>query len=132
MEYIWFFMMLAILGAVLALWAVRSARPGNQPTMGGKADRKAESTRPADGEIRGVGDRLGEWVDFLLQQKRTVDDEDYRVRTNESLRALVEDRYARTSAARTGGGERRRSTASKQRRWRESTSTRPVRTPWGW
>jgi len=154
-------MLVVSLGAVLAFWAVRSARPGNlvaNRAAGGKrgksvgaaeairfergSEHGAKSETPwgwpghgavqsgesADGADRGLGDRLGDWVGALLQQKRTVDDEDYRVRTNESLRALVEDRYARPSAARPnprrGGAARERSPGLER--------TGPVRTPWGW
>lgn len=159
MEYLYFFMLVVSLGAVLAFWAVRSARPGNlqagraagaspvkvaAAAQGIRFERGAKAEAPwgwpghgavqsgesADGADRGLGDRLGDWVGALLQQKRTVDDEDYRVRTNESLRALVEDRYARPSAARPSPRRGRDSSARERSPGLERTG--PVRTPWGW
>lgn len=38
---------------------------------------------------------LNEWVDWLISEKRTVDDDDYLARRNASVRALIEDRYGR-------------------------------------
>ncbi|RPH95545.1 MAG: hypothetical protein EHM68_12525 [Lysobacterales bacterium] len=49
----------------------------------------------------GLGDRLGgrgslqAWIDHLVSEKRTVDDDVYRSRKDASLRALLEDRYGR-------------------------------------
>lgn len=163
MEYLYFSVMVVSLGAVLAVWAVRTARPGNPRAGRSNGDRGAKSAadgqdirfEPGTGNTarahtpwgwpggmtahsgegaaaddRGIGDRLGDWVGAIVQQKRTVDDEDYRVRTHESLRALVEDRYARPSTARTNprrgrDGAARPGLPGVQR-------TDPVRTPWGW
>jgi hypothetical protein len=38
---------------------------------------------------------LRRWVDHLIAQKRTIQDEAYLKRREESLRALLEDRYGR-------------------------------------
>jgi hypothetical protein len=38
---------------------------------------------------------LGRWVDRLISEKRTVQDEAYRLRKESSMRALLEDRYGR-------------------------------------
>ena len=38
---------------------------------------------------------LRRWVDHLISEKRTIQDESYRKRREDSLRALLEDRYGR-------------------------------------
>ena len=49
----------------------------------------------------GLGDRSGgngslqAWIDHLVSEKRTVDDDLYQSRKDASLRALLEDRYGR-------------------------------------
>lgn len=136
MEYLYFAVMVMSLGAVLVFWAVRSARPGNLQTGREAGDRTGQGIRfehKRDGAAandRGLGDRMGDWVGALLEQKRTVDDEDYRVRTNESLRALVEDRYARPSSVRRN--PRRGRDRPDRANLPDSERAGPVRTPWGW
>jgi hypothetical protein len=46
------------------------------------------------GKIGGHGG-LRRWVDHLIAEKRTIEDETYRKRRQDSLRALLEDRYGR-------------------------------------
>jgi hypothetical protein len=41
----------------------------------------------------GHGISLKEWIEHLVAQKRTVDDEDYRQLKREALRSMVEDRF---------------------------------------
>lgn len=136
MEYLYFAVMVMSLGAVLVIWAVRSARPGNLQAGREAGDRTGQGIRfehnrdGAAANDRGLSDRMGDWVGALLEQKRTVDDEDYRVRTNESLRALVEDRYARPSSVRRN--PRRGRDRAERAHLPDSERARPVRTPWGW
>lgn len=42
---------------------------------------------------------LRRWVDHLIAEKRTIQDEDYLKRREDSLRALLEDRYGRAVKA---------------------------------
>ena len=51
----------------------------------------------AHGELRynGQGHSLQHWADWLTREKRTIDDDEYRLRRNASLRALLEDRFGR-------------------------------------
>ena len=142
MEYLYFFTLVVFLGAVLAFWAVRSARPGNlqagrapgaMPARGAGEARDIRFQREAGGGAAsdcGLGNRMGDWVGALLETKRTVDDEDYRVRTNESLRALVEDRYARSPSVRAN--PRRGRVGAERAHFPADERTGPVRTPWGW
>ena len=48
----------------------------------------------------GHGIALKEWMEHLVAEKRTVDDEDYRQMKREALRSMVEDRFGH--AARPG------------------------------
>ena len=59
--------------------------PGHQ---GGHVDLNGEDS---------VGASLHRWVDHLVREKRTVDDQDFVSRKSASLRALMEDRYGRAS-----------------------------------
>ena len=82
---------------------------------------------------------LGRWVDSLVVQKRTVDDDpDYRIRTHASIRALVEDRYGRqTTRPRDSEGS---SNAANDPASTRAVSSEPrvrpgaqgIKTPWGW
>ena len=49
----------------------------------------------ADPGKQGVHGGLRRWVDHLIAEKRTIEDETYRKRRQDSLRALLEDRYGR-------------------------------------
>ena len=49
-------------------------------------------------EVHGVSESLHHFVDRLFQEKHTVEDHEYQLRKNASLRALVEDRYGKASA----------------------------------
>ncbi|NND55782.1 MAG: hypothetical protein HKN57_00880 [Xanthomonadales bacterium] len=48
-------------------------------------------------EVHGVSESLHQFVDRLFKEKHTVEDREYLLRKNASLRALVEDRYGRAS-----------------------------------
>lgn len=45
--------------------------------------------------VPGPTGSLQGWIDLLISEKRTVDDHDYRLRKDASLRALLEDRFGR-------------------------------------
>jgi hypothetical protein len=42
---------------------------------------------------------LRHWIDHLIEEKRTVDDDEYRQMNAEALRSMVEDRFGRTPQA---------------------------------
>jgi len=55
-------------------------------------------TIPNSQEVHGVSESLYYFVDRLFSEKHTVDNREYLLRKDESLRSLVEDRYGRTSS----------------------------------
>ena len=76
--------------------------PWGWPGYGEKADlghsaHSANNHRTAQGHV--VSDSLHRWVDHLVSEKRTVDDQDYLLKREASVRALLEDRYGRTLKA---------------------------------
>lgn len=56
--------------------------PGSELRQGGVGMDRSQSS-------------LQGWVDRLVSEKRTVDDDEYRLRKDASLRALLEDRFGR-------------------------------------
>lgn len=44
--------------------------------------------------VESVSESFHQWVDLLVREKQTIDDQAYQSRTSESLKALLEDRYA--------------------------------------
>jgi len=48
-------------------------------------------------EVHGVSESLHRFIDRLVSEKETVESREYLLRKDESLRALVEDRYGRAS-----------------------------------
>jgi hypothetical protein len=70
-----------------------------------------------------------------VAQKRTVEeDADYRIRTHDSLRTLMEDRYGGRVARSSGSNDhetpdRRAAPATRRPGGRGVTG---VKTPWGW
>jgi hypothetical protein len=70
-------------------WPGGQMRPGNGVGVG--------PTTEAD---QGMSSALQIWVDRLIAEKRTIDDGDYLLRKDASLRALLEDRYGRGSGSR--------------------------------
>jgi hypothetical protein len=51
---------------------------------------------PKTPETHVVSDSLHRWVDRLVSEKQTVDDQEYVLKREASVRALLEDRYGRT------------------------------------
>ena len=81
----------------------------------------------------GLTDALGRWVEAVLAQKRTVDDDpDFQRRQQASIRALVEDRYGggRGSTPRSRNDSLRADVRPAPSRNRAIGSQ--VKTPWGW
>lgn len=64
--------------------------PGHEATHS-----DGSGTAPMGEEVHGVSESLHRWADRLLREKRTVEDHEYRLRRQSSLRALLEDRYGR-------------------------------------
>jgi hypothetical protein len=106
--------------------------PGHQP-----ADSPAamNGRRPHSNGNNGAGGRssgLQRWVDGLISEKRTVDDETYLSRRDEAIRALLEDRYGRRVRPTPG-----RQGRDPQADWRiavgdDSRVPSDLKSPWGW
>ena len=113
---------------------VSRSNTGVAPRASARSRGGAALTRPGDRD-EGLGDALGRWVDSLVAQKRTVEeDADYRVRTHDSLRVLLEDRYGRRVSRSSGSAdheapERRDAPHGGRPGGRGVTG---VKTPWGW
>ncbi|MBT8057108.1 MAG: hypothetical protein KJO72_09265 [Gammaproteobacteria bacterium] len=126
--------------------------PGHQ---GHAPARKAAAPSSEEGPSSspGVSDSLHRWVDRLVSEKRTVEDQEYVLKKDASLRALLEDRYGQASKIRINGsgrsvgrapvnGESRSTPPGTNGDRAEETDTaaehgrrapiRDVKTPWGW
>jgi hypothetical protein len=61
----------------------------------------ASSQRPVSAmkveEVHGVSESIHRWVNHLISEKQTVDDNEYVLKRDASLRALLEDRFGRPS-----------------------------------
>ena len=96
-----------------------------------------------------AGDSLHHWVDRLMAEKRTVEDQEYVLKKHASLRALLEDRYGKSvrqhdqahdnlkaNPEQNGPSlknEARQLTLPGARGARRKTSQlREIRMPWGW
>ena len=123
--------------------------PGHQGHgnfMESSAGRSFSSGNP---EVSGMA--LQQWVDRLLSEKRTVEDQEYLLKKNDSLRALLEDRYGTTNGARNAlpgdvesGTEHDQFRSSLKRDARQLTDVgatgssgktselKDIRMPWGW
>lgn len=54
---------------------------------------------PENGDsVNGGSGPFQQWIDRLVSEKRTIDDSDYLLRRDASLRTMVEDRYGRAPA----------------------------------
>jgi hypothetical protein len=107
-------------------------------------------TRPP----QAVSGSLQRWVERLVSEKRTVEDQEYMLKKDASLRALLEDRYGQASKIRINGSGRSADKAAAVNGESRSTATgtnghlpeetnlaaenagrgpiRDIKTPWGW
>ena len=96
--------------------------PGNDPVAG-------------TGEHHDVSVSLHRFVDHLLSEKQTTESRAYLLKRNESLRAMIEDRYGRSTQGRKSGDSIEQSASAGA-----GSTSRPVphgslaeiRKPWGW
>ena len=65
--------------------------PGSALRRKENADLALNELGPADG-----AGSMKSWIDRLIAEKRTVEDDDYRTRKQAALRSMVEDRYGRS------------------------------------
>lgn len=70
--------------------------PGYQPSQNGRQ----ANTQYGKQDAPGVSDSLHRWIDQLISEKRTINDEEFRAKQNACIRALLEDRFGRPSSGR--------------------------------
>lgn len=51
----------------------------------------------ANGHVHSISESFHSWADRLVQEKHTVEDEEYKLRREGWIRTLVEDRYGRSA-----------------------------------
>jgi len=71
--------------------------PWGWPGHNGTSGDPTPSRQHALQESTGVSKSLHRWVDRMVSEKRTVEDREYVIRKDASLRAMLEDRYGRAS-----------------------------------
>jgi hypothetical protein len=84
-------------------------------------------------EVRGVSESLQRLVDHLISEKQTVEDQEYLLKKEASLRALLEDRYGRPRLVPDAEPENLNVPPSRDPG--ESfklEALRDMKTPWGW
>jgi len=84
-------------------------------------------------EVHGVSESLHRFVDHLISEKQTVEDQNYLLKKDASIRALIEDRYGRAYTA--AAARHRKVGDSPIRNPDEILKMEPLRdlkTPWGW
>ena len=84
----------------------RVPTPWGWPGHHDKLPEKEASALPDEmgaASTSGVSDSLQRWVDRLVSEKRTVEDQEYMRKKDASLRALLEDRYGNASRIRVNG-----------------------------
>lgn len=130
-------------GASMARAAVTPA-PWGWPSATG-APRSAAARRM---HAREASSALQRWADQLVTEKRTLDDQGYKVHREECIRALLEDRFcsqkrgsATDSSSSLNGHDRepRNAVAGRRQQPESPTAGRSapvslgdVRKPWGW
>ena len=110
--------------------------PWGWPGHDGQAEQSSHGSAhhpPGVKEVEGVSGSLSRFTDRLFKEKRTVENSEYLLRKDASLRAMIEDRYSPASKAHSS---RHRKAASEswqdmdqQFEWR---TLKDVKTPWGW
>jgi len=84
-------------------------------------------------EVHGVSESLHRFADRLLSEKQTKESRDYQLKKEDSLRALLEDRYGQ--AYKTAQTKRQNMQSSKSHNSGKPLIIEPlheVKTPWGW
>jgi len=127
----------------------RTPTPWGWPGHHGTASN--ESRRPLDSqEVHGVSESLHNLVGRLFSEKHTVDNREYLLRKDASLRSLVEDRYGRASTLKEQPNRRARAANDADMRGSNGKAgnlkgdnrkqavvnvkrqPKELRTPWGW
>lgn len=93
-------------------------------------------SRTSTAEELSVSEALQRFVDHLVAEKQTVENSEYLLRKNESLRSMIEGRY-RVPGSAPNGSSRKPSTDPSDGPVGgpivfDRSRLREVRTPWGW
>ena len=84
-------------------------------------------------QVNGVSDSLHRMIDHLLSEKQTVENQEYLLKKDASLRALLEDRYGRARVAPDAGRRKLKIPLLPEPREPLNMNTlRTMKTPWGW
>lgn len=85
-------------------------------------------------EDRTVSETLHRFVDHLITEKQTVEDIEYLLKRNESLRSLMEDRYGMSRSGEYGLVKTTKNAPGPEgfSIIAETRDLKEVRTPWGW
>ena len=84
-------------------------------------------------QVQVVSDPLHRFVDRMLAEKQTVQDREYILKKDASIRALIEDRYGKIATATGGSGKAGGTTMTRDPD--EQLQFEPIKelkTPWGW
>jgi hypothetical protein len=124
----------ALLGAEAALKRERKpvpvpwGWPGHENHVPGKTNTALNAE-----EVHGVSESLHRFADRLMMEKQTVDNREYLLNRDASLRALIEDRYGRNHSL--NGSGRKAPKEPDIRDIDEKIKFEPLqelKTPWGW
>ena len=130
----------------------RVPTPWGWPGHNGYGDHGAGSwsSKSSDSSSQPVASAsLHQWVDRMIAEKRTVEDREYVLKKNESLRALLEDRYGKLDRkhdqqdnnSKTNAEEVSSSLKKEARQLTlpgaqgahgKTSQLGKIRTPWGW
>ena len=99
-------------------------------------DNRAATTSkaiPNAQEVHDVSESLHRFVSRLLSEKQTVEDREYLLKKDASMKALFEDRYGRAGVAPDAGNPKTGTPPlSDPDKAHEMDSLRQMKTPWGW
>lgn len=94
------------------------------------------NSRTQAAEEVSVSETLQRLVDHVVTEKQTVEDSNYLLKRNQSLRLLVEDRYGLSRMNVNGSGKsdsiKKRADMAGSPIVVDRKSLQEVRTPWGW
>ena len=84
-------------------------------------------------EVHGVSESLHRFADHLLSEKQTKESREYQLKKEDSLRALLEDRYGRAYRAPQANNKNMQSPNLRNPgKPLVMESLQEVKTPWGW
>jgi hypothetical protein len=84
-------------------------------------------------QVNGVSDSMHRFIVHLLSEKQTVENQDYLLKKDASLRALLEDRYGRARVAPDAGRRKLKIPLMPEPDVPLKMATLSnIKTPWGW